>query len=187
LGPRAFDFANLSPEELELRKISSPHTQRLASELKLLAQVAVRRGLHAVIIEWDFHGPYGGVWIGVHCHLHASALGKAIIAYLSDVEFEMLFRGRSLNKITPNTICSFEALKAHLAEVRAKGFAVNNEEDILGRTAVAAPIFNHVGYVIASVCVQGLTAQIPDWQIPKLADKVICAAREISRDLAPQG
>jgi DNA-binding IclR family transcriptional regulator len=184
LGPRAFEFANLTLEELELRKVASPHMEKLAKKLKMNALLAVRKGRQAVIIDnCGLCGLLTGAWIGIHAHLHASAAGKILIAYLSDAELERLFRGHPLIKFTPNTLTSLEALKAHLADVRAQGFAVNNEEDNVGWKTVAAPIFNYVEEVFAAVCAQGATDQIHDWRISKLAEEVISTARDISRNL----
>jgi IclR family acetate operon transcriptional repressor len=103
---------------------------------------------------------------------------------LTDAELENLFRDRPLLRFTPNTISSLEVLKAHLAEARAKGFAVNNGEDNVGWMAVAAPVFNRVRESTASICVAGPSSQIPLWRVPKLADKVMSAAMGISQDLA---
>jgi IclR family transcriptional regulator, KDG regulon repressor len=184
LGPRAFEFASFTLEEVKLRHICFPHTERLARELGMPALTAVRRGGQAVVIDkWDFRGG-GGSWVGLHICFHASALGKVLIAYLSDSELELLYRDRPLRRFTPNTICSLDALKVHLTDVKAKGFAVNNEEDNIGGKSIAAPVFNHVGGVIASICVSAPSGQIPDWRVPKLADKVMSAASDISRDLA---
>lgn len=184
LGPRAFEFANLTLEELELRKVASPHMEKLVKKLKMNALLAVRKGRQAVIIDnCGLCGLLTGAWIGIHAHLHASAAGKILIAYLSDDELERLFRGHPLIKFTPNTLTSLEALKAHLADVRAQGFAVNNEEDNVGWKTVAAPIFNYVEEVFAAVCAQGATDQIHDWRISKLAEEVISTARDISRNL----
>ena len=60
--------------------------------------------------------------------------------YLSDRELRMLFGGRELAQFTPKTIVSLAALKIHLAEVRANGFSVNDEEHEQGVRAVAAPV-----------------------------------------------
>jgi DNA-binding IclR family transcriptional regulator len=96
---------------------------------------------------------------------------------------DRLFRHHPRARLNLNTITSFEALKAHLAEVRAQGFAINNEEDSMGWKTVAAPIFNDVGEAIASVCVLMPAAQTPDWRISKVAKSVISAATDISRSL----
>lgn len=184
LGPRAFDYANLNPEESSLRGVVSPYIEMLGRELGMIALLGVRRGSQVVIVDkWAPSGS-GITWISERVLLHSSALGKAVIAQLSEAELDMLFRGHPLPRVTPNTITSLSALKAHLAQVKAQGFAVNNEEDNIGWKTVAAPIFNHVGEVIASACAQAPSAQMPDWRIPKVAERVISAATNISRALA---
>lgn len=185
LGPSAFDFASLTFQESELRRICAPHAKRLATKSNTTAHVGVRRGRQGVIIgKWDSQGWLGGAWVGCSFYLHGSGLGKALLAYLPESELEIVFGGRPLTQVTPNTILSVEFLKAHLAKVRAQGYAVNNEEDSLGAKSVAAPIFNHLGEAVASICAHAPVAQIPGYRISELAKKVIAAANDISRELA---
>jgi DNA-binding IclR family transcriptional regulator len=72
-------------------------------------------------------------------------------------------------------------LRVHLARVRADGYAVNNEEHISGVRGVAAPIFNHVGKVVASVGVCGSTVELPQKRVPKLGKELLSLAAALSR------
>ena len=102
--------------------------------------------------------------VGRHLDLHCTAQGKALIASLGDEELEKLLAGRELAQFTPRTIRSLSALKAHLAEVRTNGFAVNDQEHVHGVRAVAAPVVDSPGAVIAAISVRGSTR--PDFQLP---------------------
>lgn len=186
LGLRAFDFAKIDVADVYFRATCQPHIQELSSKLMLTTQAAVlRHGQGVVVAKADpATGPWRATWVGRHFDLHCNALGKAIIAYLPDDELERLFRGRALIRYTPRTMYSPEALKAHLAEVRAKGFAVNDEECAIGVRGIAAPILNHIRRVVASVGVSGVPEQIPAWRIPYLSRELIRAARDISRHLS---
>jgi DNA-binding IclR family transcriptional regulator len=153
--------------------------------LNLTAITAVLKGPEVVVIETAEPGATwaGGQWVGRHVDAHCTSLGKALIAYLSDAELEAMFRCRPLARFTRNTICSIEALKAHLVRVRTDGFAVNDEEHITGVRGVAAPIVNHVGKVIAAIGVNGSQTEMPRSQLLTAAKEVVFAAREISRRL----
>jgi DNA-binding IclR family transcriptional regulator len=76
------------------------------------------------------------------------------------------------------------ALKAHLVEVRARGYAVNDEEMVSGVRAVAAPVVDSLGAVIASVTVRGTTRLIPTHLIAKLGQEMILVAREMSQRMS---
>ncbi len=185
LGVRVFDFADSAAAASQLRMVSFPYAQELAKNLNLTALLAVRRNFEAVIIAkvdspWD---NYPGAWVGHHLALHCTALGKALIAHLSDTELDQLFRHRSFATYTPSTLCSLEALKADLVQVRSKGFATNNEEYAIGGRSVGAPIFNHTGRTVASICVRGSTSRFPDSRIASYGNEVVRSAKEISRHL----
>lgn len=185
LGLRAFDFANLNVAEVHLQMVCLPHVQKVIGKLNLTTQIVVlRAGEGVVIAKVDpTSDKWKGTWVGRHVDLHCTAVGKCLIAHLTDGEIETLFRDRELVRFTAKTICSLEALKAHLAEVRAKGFALNEEEYMIGARSVGAPVLNEVGRVVASISVTGTPRQIPPSRMPHLGNELIGVAREISRDL----
>ncbi len=186
LGLRLVDVARGDTAELSLRTLALPYLRQIVARLDLTATMAVRRSAEAVIVARveSGHDAGGGAWIGRHIDLHCTAQGKALIADLSDEELNRLFAGRELARFTPKTISSLTALKAHLAEVRAKGFAVNDEEMVTGIRAVAAPVVDSFGIAVASVTVRGTPRQIPTHLIPQLGGEMILASHEISQRMS---
>ncbi len=147
LGLRFAGVARGDNSELSLRTLALPFLRQIVARLDLSATLAVRRSAEAVLIARveSRHDVGGGAWIGRHVDLHCTAQGKALIANFSDQELSKLFAGRELARFTPKTICSLSALKAHLTEVWARGFAVNDEEMVSGIRAVAAPVVDSLG------------------------------------------
>jgi IclR family transcriptional regulator, acetate operon repressor len=92
--------------------------------------------------------------------------------------------GRERAGFTSKTILSLPALKEHLAEVRANGYAVNDEEHAVGTRAVAAPVVDSWGVVIAAVSVRGTTLQIPSSRLRELGGEMVRAARGMSLQLS---
>ena len=86
---------------------------------------------------------------------HATAAGKLLLAFAPDAARERAMR-RELRRFTPRTICSRAALLAEIAAIRRQGYAVNDGEWSLDVGAVAAPVRNESGAVIAAV-----TATVP--------------------------
>jgi len=179
LGLRFADVASASLAQLNLRKIVAPCLREIASRFRLTATATVQRGAEAVIIAKveSFQDPGGGAWIGRHIDLHCTAQGKALISTLTEENLDKLFGEREMARFTPRTISSLTALKAHLALVRANGFAVNDEEQVPGIRAVAVPVLDSLGAVIASISVRGSTIQIPSHRMPLLAREMIFLAR----------
>lgn len=84
---------------------------------------------------------------------HASALGKAILAWFNDDAFSRYFARRSLPAFTANTITCPDALRAALAQVRQQGFALDCEEFMPDVHCIGAPIFDARGDITGSIAV----------------------------------
>ena len=188
LGLRFADVASASPAELHLRNLAMPYLRQIAQRLNLTATATVQRGAEAVIIAKveSYQDSGGGAWIGRHLDLHCTAQGKALISTLSDEKLDKLFGGRDMARFTAKTISSLTALKAHLALVRANGFAVNDEEQVPGVRAVAVPVTDMIGSVVASVSVRGSVSQIPVPRLTILGREMVFFSREISQNLSRQ-
>lgn len=188
LGLRFSDVASASTAESNLATLATTYLRQISARLNLTALVAVLRSAEAVIIAkaTSVQDGGGGAWVGRHLDLHCTAQGKALIASLSDEELRKIFGGRELARFTSRTIKSFTALKVHLADVRAQGFSVNDEEHVLGVRAIAAPVRDPLGVVIAAISVRGSTAEIPGTRVKALGHEMIRASREITLQLSGQ-
>lgn len=185
LGPRVSGLANMTESERQLRVVTCEDLKELTDRLKLIALIAGLRGAQVVLIGHQVPSgkDEGGTWPG-HCNdVHCTSLGKALIAQLSDSELETLLCDRPLARFTPNTICSLDRLREHLVAVRESGYAVNNEEHISGVRGIAAPVFNHVGKVMASIGVCGSTTELPKWRIPSIGKELVSVSAALSRKL----
>jgi len=186
LGTCARDLANsITDADLQLGAVCSQLAEDLSKRTGLTVLTGIRRGVEGVVIL-KVNSPkdeYPGAVIGHHFDLHCTALGKSLIAYLPEPEVEDIFQQASLIRYTEATVCSRKHLMADLAGVRARGFSLNTEESAIGGRGLAAPIFNHIGRVVASICVRGSTDLFPAWQISSCAKEVVSVATEISRNL----
>jgi DNA-binding IclR family transcriptional regulator len=113
---------------------------------------------------------------------HASALGKAILAY-ADAKIVDDLLAEAPPKLTARTL-SPAALRAELAEVRERGIARERDEAVLGESSVAAPIFDHADHAVGAVGVVGDTELIlPRGPAKGVTAGVVEAARGVSREL----
>ncbi|WP_041841182.1 IclR family transcriptional regulator [Actinoplanes friuliensis] len=118
--------------------------------------------------------------IGTLLPLHASALGKVLLAYRSALP------PAELEQFTRRTVVSPRELAAALEQVRLAGWAAEIEELTLGEAAIAAPIRGYGGLVVGAIGVSGLVERICDTRYrpqPQLVGYVRDAARAVSRDL----
>jgi DNA-binding IclR family transcriptional regulator len=186
LGLRFSDVASTSPAELNLRTMATPFLRQMTTRLNLTSTATILRGAEGVIIARieSLQDTGGGAWIGRHVDLHCTAQGKALISTLTEEHLNRLFAGRELAHYTSKTILSLTALKADLTQVRANGFALNDEEQVFGLRAIAVPVIDPIGAVVASVSVRGSTSQIPLSRVPQIARDVMLVARDLSQRLS---
>jgi IclR family acetate operon transcriptional repressor len=122
-----------------------------------IASGSPAEGQHAeTIAQVDCTYLIGGTnWVGLSVPLHASALGKVLLAYNA----AQLPSG-TLAKVTDKTITGEAVLRAELAQVRARGYAVSDEELEPGLIAMAAPVFRYDGTVVAALSVSAPTSRM---------------------------
>lgn len=122
--------------------------------------------------------------IGMRNHAHSCAVGKVLLAFLSDRERDKIIATKGLPKLTKNTIVDGDQLKKHLAHVRAGGYAVDGEENEEGIRCVAAPVRDDRGEVVAGISISGPSVRMTRQRIhrePK--EQVTKTAAEISKKL----
>jgi IclR family transcriptional regulator, KDG regulon repressor len=95
-----------------------------------------------------------GSKVGTRVPVHSTAVGKTLLAFQPEQEIARIV-GLGLPASAPNTIVDAEALQRELAQVRARGYAVDDEESEVGLRAVAAPIRSYSGSVIAAISIAG--------------------------------
>ncbi len=92
---------------------------------------------------------------GTRGPIHASGIGKALLAYLPEAAVERIVREQGLAAFTARTITEPGRLVAELAAIRAQGWAVDDEERTEGMRCIAAPIFNEFREAVAGVSISG--------------------------------
>ena len=118
--------------------------------------------------------------LGSRAPLHASGVGKALLAWMPPQEFEQIVAGRTLEGETPNTLTDVDRLREQLVEIRRQGYAVDREEHAIGLNCVAATLHDESGLPLAAISVSGPVARIDDSRLPELAALVAETAREIT-------
>ena len=124
---------------------------------------------------------------GTQSPMHASGIGKALLAFADDARIEAYLSGHDLAVFTENTIADKTALRAELATIRAQGFAFDNEEKSKGMRCVAAPVLNNFGEVVAGISISGPSARLTLEKIADVSARVVAQAHKLSLSLGFQG
>jgi DNA-binding IclR family transcriptional regulator len=183
LGAGLLQLGNSYLDLNELRGRSLVHAERLATRADAAVRVGVMHGPSVIVVHHVFRpdATLQILEVGAQLPVHASALGKAILAFTPEAVEDVT--AEPLQKLTGRTLGERE-LRAELPAIRERGVARERDEAVLGESSVAGPIFDHLGHAVGAVGVVGDTERLIPRSIAKgLAAAVTEAARGVSREL----
>ena len=181
LGLVVIRLAERAERTLDLRGIASPELERLARLTHETTGIGILDG-DSLLTVAQADGPNliaVGDWTGRATPLHCVASGKVLMSALAERDVLRIVR-RGLVSYTERTIVELEPLLEELARIRRRGYATAIGEYELGLNAVAAPIHDARGNVIAAVDVWGPAFRLTPRRIPELAAQAREAAAAIS-------
>jgi IclR family acetate operon transcriptional repressor len=127
---------------------------------------------------------------GTRSPLHASGIGKAILAFTEPRQRDAMLKRLPLEVFTAKTHATRASLAADLLGIRARGFSVDDEERNLGMRCVAAAVFNEFGEPVGGVSISGPTVRMDDAKVAAMGPRVREAAAALTRamgGLVPEG
>ncbi len=181
LGLVVIRLAEHAERTLDLRALAMPDLDRLARATHETTGLGVLNGDECLTVA-QADGPNlvaMGDWTGRAVPIHSIAAGKVLLASLPEREVLRLVR-RGLVRFTDRTITQLEPLLEELARVRRRGYAIAFGEYDPGLNAVAAPVHDARGTVIAAVDVWGPAFRVTPQRLPELARQVRETAAAVS-------
>lgn len=188
LGIKFLDFTGVSKTKSILIPIANPHLIKLREQVNESVQMAIWDGF-TVFLPEAYLAPHPLKVVpieGVQLPMHATSLGKALIASYPEDHLSKYFNIK-LERYTPNTITSFEELKKHLVIIRTEGVAYDDEECYLGVRGVAAILKNSEGSVVGAISTFGPSQRLSREKMINQAPLVRECALAISRELGYNG
>ena len=183
-GSAALRFARSGAGREDLVELAQPSMRRLSEESGETANLIVARpaGTEA-IAQLDGRHLLGATnWLGRQLPLHATAAGKVFLAF-SDAALP----DGALAAHGPATIVDRDRLARELETVREEGYATIVDELEDGLSAVAAPVRDRDGAVIAALSVSGATLRLPPARLRLLGRVALEQARALSARLGHRG
>lgn len=117
---------------------------------------------------------------GARGPMHASGIGKALMAALARREVEKILAAYGCPVFTSRTLATPADLFADLDATRRRGWALDDEERHDGMRCVAACIYNAWGEPVAGISVSGPAARFADGQLASIGPRVVAAARQVT-------
>jgi IclR family transcriptional regulator, KDG regulon repressor len=186
LGIKTFEVGNIFLHHLGLRRQARPVLEDLVAKCNETAYLAVADGSEVVyiLVEETSHTVRVASRLGQRRPAYCTAAGKVHLAYESQDRLAEIFRDRTLNAHTTNTLADMRALHAHLREVGKQGYAVDDEETEPGVRCLAVPVRDYSRRVVASVGLTGPSSRFTPERIEsELLPLVVEAGARISQRL----
>lgn len=182
IGIRAFIVGNAFTRTRDVVAIARPFMRRLmeeagetvnlyvedSGEAICMGQVESRQMMRAIA------RPGGRV------RLHCSGAGKAMLAHMNDADLTRILRTHGLPRITDKTLDTPSRLRDDLAQIRQRGYAIDDEEHAVGLRCVAGAILDEHGVPVAAISLSGPMARITDERLSDIGTAVARTARDIS-------
>ncbi len=183
LGVGLLRLAGATTARLDVVQEARPICRKLAADTKETVNIAVLADRAALYLDQvaGSSALQSHNWVGQHIPLHATSNGKVLLSGLAPEEQTRILG--SLPAYTSLTITRRGELRKELEKVRGQGYAVAVDELEIGLTAVAAPIYNAHGDVIASMSVSGPTFRLDEARLPAVIGLLVDSAAEVSHRL----
>jgi len=190
LGSRILHLGVACLRQVDLPRRAQAYVDRLNDQTREAVQLAVMQGTdlvnvlrrdsrHAVRVDAGLGGKTNAA--------HATATGKAILAWLPSMEVDRIIADHGLTAFTPNTIIDVDKLKEELRLTRRNGFAVDREEFQPGVICIGAAIRDHAGAVVGSISVSSPIFRATQEYLDQIRLHLITATDELSMELGAPG
>jgi IclR family acetate operon transcriptional repressor len=183
VGPEAFRIGSAFLMRTSLVEQSRAVMRDLMLETGETANLAIADGAEVVFLSQveTTETIRAFFRLGARGPIHASGIGKALLAYAPPDRIERLIGEAGLPAYTAQTITDRAALMRALAAIRAQGWAMDDEERTEGMRCVAAPIFNEFREAVAGVSISGPTVRVARERAAALGAQVRRAADRVTR------
>jgi len=190
LGSRILHLSAACLRQVDLPRRAQSFIDRLNDQTRETVQLAImqdtnlvhvlrREARHAVRVDGTLGGKSNAA--------HATATGKAILAWLPPTELDRIVADKGLTAFTPNTIIDIEKLKEELRLTRRNGFAIDREEFQLGVMWLGAAIRDHAGAVVGSIGVSSPAFRATSEYFDQIKVHLVAAVDELSTELGAPG
>ena len=183
LGVGLLRLAGATTARLDLVQESRPVCRQLAADTGETVNLTVLAEHSALYLDQvaGSSALQSHNWVGQHIPLHATSNGKVLLCELEPRRLEESLG--SLTRFTPKTITRKAQLREELETVREQGYALAVDELEVGLAAVAAPIRNAHGDIVASISVSGPSFRLTGERLEEVVPLCVAAGEEISHRL----
>src|SRR5580700_1982243 len=188
LGLRLYELGSRAIDGLDLRGRARPYLDRLQDEFGETVFFCILDEGQVFYVEKveSQRSVRTACTVGSRAPAYCTAVGKAMLAELPEAEVSKIVRRWGLKAVTAKTITTAHELKNELKAVRARGFAIDDEEKEEGLRCIGAAVRSHSRKLAAAMSISGPAFRMTKERVPEIGRALMEAASKLSAELGYQ-
>lgn len=189
LGYQYLELSSKLLDSIDIRKEAAPYLKELEELTNEVIHLVIYSQKEAVYIEklegnetLRMHSQ-----VGKRAPMHCTSAGKTILAYLPEGEVREIINQKGLPPHTDKTITKPDKLMENIKEIRYRGYGIEREENEVGITCIAVPIFNFRGEIAGAISISGPSIRMGEERMNDLKNKFLEIGSRVSRRLGYSG
>lgn len=180
LSPQVLTLSRAYLASSPMPRIAQGFLETISEKLGESCSISILHGDEAIYVARSTRKRIGSLHrdVGAHLPAHCTSMGRVLLAALSDAELDACLARAELTRYTPHTLTGVGELRAAIERVRRNGYSLVDQELEIDLRAVAVPVLNASGRVIAAMNVSAQASrktkkQLTDEFLPALRDAAI--------------
>ncbi len=186
LGMKLLFLGSAILDRMDIRRIAKPFLEEISKLTREVVHLAILDNGETVYID-KVEGTDSSIrmysQIGKRGPVHCTGVGKVLLSGLDNSEVDGILKEKGMSQYTENTITDINEFKAHLEEVRQKGYALDEREHEEGIRCIAVPIYDLKGKIIAAISVSGPVMRFTKERVADLQGELLKTSQNISYQL----
>lgn len=189
LGLKCLEIGEAMSARLDIRTTASPILEALSKRTKETVHLVTMDEGEVVYIDKKESEAVIRMFsqIGKRAPVYCTGVGKAILAFYPEKQIEAILDRYPMKRFTKNTITTKKQMMPHLAAIRKKGWALDDEEHEEGIRCAAAPIFNRTEEIEAAISIAVPMIRVKNKEFNSYIEEIKTAAQEISKAMGSKG
>lgn len=186
LGIKLFELGCEVQSTKSLIKTIRPYLRELSKMTNETANLAILEDKEVIYLDTIESSEIlrTGIHQGTRLPAHCTALGKILLAFLPQVDFDSLYKNsESLVSITTNSISSFDELIDELKKIKEQGYAIDREEFKIGINCISCPIFDKDKKFVAAISITGPATRLTLGKMENDKHILINISKQISENI----
>lgn len=188
LGYRLLEITDLQLDGVGFPRLARPFCEAIAEATRETVNVNVLSGEACVCID-KVRGSEGMQldWrVGSRGPLYAGGSAKAVLAFMGEADQVRVANGPK-TQFTPNTLTDATALLMELGRIRERGYAIDDQELVMGVFCIGVPILDRIGRPVGAISISGPTPKAAGAGVKPLVEQLHKACRQVSKRLGYSG